>query len=275
MTTVSDTRSFWKRGGAGTAYDAEFKDIVGWYVNESELRPFADLFRERRGAKVLDVGCGTGRHLALFHPSNELFGLDLSSEMLACAAERVPQAKFLAASADTLPFENDTFDIVLSVRVLQHIQDQEKFVEEMVRVCKPGGQVALLSYNSWSLLCLYKQIRMSRIGRVLNIPFKLILGRRSFFNPWGFTYDNYCSVPEISGWMRAAGVSPEKIWGATLGQAWFWNDFFIGKVLQRTAPAVLKLLMRIFLWMDHTLARHWPLKYFSEKVVWVGSKKNP
>lgn len=267
------TKEFWTRSGAGESYDREFASLVGWYVNESETRPFRDLVAGVKGAKVLDVGCGTGRHLALFDQANELNGVDLSAEMLAEARKKVPNAKFFRGSGSTLPFSDGSFDLVISVRVLQHVLDQEKMVREMARVAKPGAKIILLSYNAWSLLCAYKQLRMSRIGRVLNIPFKRLLGRRSFLNPWGFDYDNYCSLPELAGWMKGCGLAVRKTWGVTCGQPWFWNDFFIGKILEKTMAPLLKLLFKLFLFIDQTLARVFPLKYFMDKIIVMGVKK--
>jgi SAM-dependent methyltransferase len=268
-----ETKSFWKRSEAGKAYDKEFGGTIGRYVDESETRPFRGLFRSLKNSKILDVGCGTGRHLALFDGSNELHGLDLSESMLAEAAVKNPSAKFCSGSADSLPYPDGTFDVVMSSRVLQHLKDQKKAVSEMARVLKPGGRLVLLSYNSWSLLCLYKQVRMGCVGRVLNIVVKPLLGRRSFFNPWGFSYDNYCSVPELSGYMKESGLDVEMSWGATCGQAWFWNDLFIGKLLERTLPFILNRLVSVFLFLDGTAARVFPLKYFTDKIVVAGVKK--
>ncbi len=266
------TKSFWNRAGAGESYDKEFSGQIGWYVNESEIRPFQDLIRSVSGIKILDVGCGTGRYLKLFNPNNDLNGLDLSEQMLVQARAKVPQAKFTAGSAETLPFPDASFDMVMSVRMLQHMPDQKKVIQEMARVCRPGGRVVLISYNTWSFLCLYKQLRLSRLAKILNIPLKPLLRQRSFLNPWGFTYDNYCSMNELCGWLKGMGFSIETTWGATLGQPWFWNDFFIGKILEKMAPFLLRPLIALFLFLDATLARCFPFKYFTDKNIVVGIK---
>lgn len=272
QSVMPKTKDFWERGEAGKAYDKEFGDLIGWYVNQSELRPVADLTEDIRNARVLDVGCGTGRHLMLFHPSNKRYGIDLSAPMMAEAKAKVPDGIFTVASADALPFENESFDVVISSRVLQHIRDQQKVISEMARVCKRGGQIILLSYNSWSLLCLYKQIRLSKVGKIINLPFKLILGKRSFFNPWGFEYDNYCSIPELTRYLKNVNVKVTRSWGATCGLPWFLNDFFIGKILAKTVPFLLKAFLSFCLFLDRTLIRIFPLKFFPDKVIVVGKK---
>ncbi len=269
---LPETRDFWKRGEAGRAYDQEFKSLTGWYVNESEIRPVRDLVEDFHGKRVLDVGCGTGRYLGLYPGDNQMVGADLSTAMMVEARQKKPSAFFVSASADQLPFPDSSFDVVMSVRVLQHLRDQQAMVSEMARVTKPGGRVILISYNGWSLLGLYKQIRLSWVGRVLNIPFKFILGRRSFFNPWGFKYDNYCSLPELSGMMRRAGLQVRTGWGLTCGMPWFLNDFFIGKILERLARPLFHAFLKGLLFLDRTIARVFPLKYVTDKILVVGFK---
>jgi len=265
--TAASTQQFWERPEAGESYDRDFCDTLGWYTNESELQPVVALLGGLRGKKILDVGCGTGRYLERLNPDNVLVGLDLSRSMLAAASKRVPHAVFHAGSAVNLPFPDQSFDVVYSVRVIQHIQEQEKMITEMKRVCKPGGQILLLAYNSWSGLNLYKQLRMSRAGRFLNLFFKPLLGRRSFLNPWGFEYDNYCSIPEIQGWFEKHGCRVTHAWGVTLGAPWFLNDFFIGKVLQKATPTFLRLWFRFVLVLDRTVAHYFPFRYFTDKVL--------
>ncbi len=244
---------------------------MGWYTHVSELEPVIDAVRPLAGKQVLDAGCGTGRYFDGL-TGREVTGIDYSFSMLEAAHERRTGARLLQGSVTELPVASESFDLVYSVRVIQHIRDQEAMVREMARVARPGGHVILVAYNSWSLLNLYKQIRMSWLGRILNLPFRLLLGRRSFFNPWGFTYDNYCSIPEIRGMMRRAGLEPVESAGVTSGMPWFWNDFFIGKVLQKTMPWLLRFIFRFFLFIDRTIARRFPLKFFMDKVLVVARK---
>ena len=184
--TFRSTQDFWTRHEAGKQYDREFQGLLGQYVHRSELEPVLDVIGRKKNLKILDVGCGTGRYLAELDVENRLVGLDLSASMLEEAKTRCGNSSFIGGSSTALPFFDNAFDIVFSVRVIQHIQDQTRMIQELARVCRPGGTVILLSYNSWSLLNIYKQIRMSWVGRVLNFPFGVLLGRRSFFGPWGF-----------------------------------------------------------------------------------------
>ena len=87
--------------------------------------------------KVLDVGCGTSR----FGFINDYTGADFSEPMLEKAREKYPENNYIQADARDLPFEDNSFDNVISTRLLMHIDNWEKAVEEMHRVCKPGGRI--------------------------------------------------------------------------------------------------------------------------------------
>jgi ubiquinone/menaquinone biosynthesis C-methylase UbiE len=266
------TNKFWNRPMAGVLYDRQFKNMVGWYVNESEIRPMIDLVGQCQNQTILDVGCGTGRYLELLNPNNKKFGIDQSNEMLEIARHKIPDAHFQNASAESLPFDSNSFDLVYSVRVLQHIRNQEKAINEMARVCKPSGTLIIVNYNSWSLLNVYKHIRMSWVGKILNIPFKPILGQRSFFGPWGFQYDNYCSVPELSRMMSRNGFQLRHKWGITCGAPWFLNSFFIGKILEMFVPTFFRYFLLGCLWFDKCIGRRNPCKYFLDLILIEGKK---
>ena len=266
-------RTYWRRPKAGVIYDLEFRNLVGRFADRSETEPLLDLVGGLKGKKILEVGCGTGRFLKLFDSSNELYGLDVSEEMLQIARQRNPGASLHVGSAELLPFDSGAFDVVYCFRVLQHIVNQEKVVHEIARVTKPGGMVILVTYNSWSPLNLYKHLRMSSAGRILNIPFALILGRRSFFGPWGFLYDNYCSMPELQRWMDHSAIASRLSWGVTCWMPWFFNSFFLGKVLEMTIPTFFRWFLSSCLWCDRHIARYAPVKYFMDLILLMGEKR--
>jgi ubiquinone/menaquinone biosynthesis C-methylase UbiE len=101
------------------------------------------------GAEVLSVGCGPGvilRSICESHPDVNATGLDLSPLRVRQAAERNrhnPNAHFFCGDAREMRFASDSFDIVYTRMMLQYIAEKDKAVEEMVRVCKPGGIVQM------------------------------------------------------------------------------------------------------------------------------------
>lgn len=107
----------------------------------------------KRGMKVLDAGCGQGRHLceAFRAEGVEVVGLDINLGDLQKAHALlslmdVKKAKnWLLVKGDVtkLPFRDGTFDAVICSEVLEHIPDSGKAVEELVRVLKSGGPLAV------------------------------------------------------------------------------------------------------------------------------------
>lgn len=93
------------------------------------------------GARLLDVGCGTGELGQLF--SNGYVGIDVSEEYLSYARRNVPNGTFHQMSADALTFADDSFDHVLCTRLLHHLSDVQvdAALLQMKRVVKPGGRV--------------------------------------------------------------------------------------------------------------------------------------
>ncbi|MCA9565154.1 MAG: class I SAM-dependent methyltransferase, partial [Myxococcales bacterium] len=67
-------------------------------------------------------------------------------------------------SATDLPFEDHSFDLVYSFKVLSHVEDIDRAFAEMTRVTRPGGKLLLEFYNPWSLRYLAKRLRAGRIS---------------------------------------------------------------------------------------------------------------
>ena len=97
-----------------------------------------------RNLAVLDLGCGTGRHsLWLSAAGADVTAIDFSEGMLAEAARKQGSAgiKFLHHDLrNTLPFPNQTFDLVVSGLVLEHLADLPRFFVEAYRVVRPAGR---------------------------------------------------------------------------------------------------------------------------------------
>ncbi|SPO30980.1 related to ubiE/COQ5 methyltransferase [Ustilago trichophora] len=116
-------------------------------------------------AKILDVGCGPGTittSLARYIPQGSIFGTDYSAEVVADARKRLVRlgkdedeegegrggavagrCTFERASVYDLPYPDETFDVVYCHQMLLHLPEPVKALEEMRRVCKSGGMVAV------------------------------------------------------------------------------------------------------------------------------------
>ncbi|HEX6349080.1 MAG TPA: class I SAM-dependent methyltransferase [Candidatus Dormibacteraeota bacterium] len=101
-------------------------------------------------ARVLDDGCGIGAYVERLRPlAREVWGLDFEAERVAEAARRIGPERLLVAAAEALPFADQSFDLVLSNEVVEHVADDRRAVAEMVRVLAPGGQAVVFCPNRW------------------------------------------------------------------------------------------------------------------------------
>lgn len=114
------------------------------------------------GDHVLDVGCGTGvltRELAQhIGDTGSATGLDLSESMLGVARERCPDAVFKQGSATDLPFDDSSFDVVVSSFMLMFVPDPGKALSEMRRVLKPGGRLVVSVWQGLDNNVVYREL---------------------------------------------------------------------------------------------------------------------
>lgn len=139
--TSSDVGGIYDR--VAPSYDRSrelWLDIAGAEAEAAMLTDIAPFLRS--GARVLDAGCGTGalsRHMIGTCPEIELTLLDVSSEMLARAAD-LPGAQLQGSMLD-LPLADDSFDLVVSAWVIETVTDPRLAVTELLRVLAPGGRL--------------------------------------------------------------------------------------------------------------------------------------
>jgi SAM-dependent methyltransferase len=95
---------------------------------------------------ILVDGCGVGSYLArLFEHAAYSVGLDIEVERAQEAHLKGPDT--LGGAGEFLPFMAETFDLVLSHEVLEHVQDDQKAINEIIRVLRPGGRLVLFVPN--------------------------------------------------------------------------------------------------------------------------------
>lgn len=103
------------------------------------------------GSHVLDIACGTGvlarDAFSKSGPGGRVVGIDLAPGMLAAAMEVEPRIEWILCSAESLELEDETFDCVVSQFGMMFFQDLEKSALEMFRVLKPGGSLAVATWN--------------------------------------------------------------------------------------------------------------------------------
>jgi 2-polyprenyl-3-methyl-5-hydroxy-6-metoxy-1,4-benzoquinol methylase len=122
---------------------AEF--LAGW--DAGFYAKYADTLKpEQSGARVLDVGCGVGQVVArLTEAGFEAYGVDVSEPNIARAKQFCPRCQIY--DGRTLPFADNYFASVGALNVLEHVEEPETFIAELVRVVRPGGKIVLSSPN--------------------------------------------------------------------------------------------------------------------------------
>ena len=171
MDTVKlKVKEYWDKVPCGTGNIAELEGTLSYYEAISENRywvePFIPEFAEFdkwKDKNVLEVGCGTGSDLIEFARKGAIVtGIDLSTKSIELAKRRLEIYQYVGgvfeADAESLPFEDNTFDMVYSLGVLHHTPDTEKAISEIYRVLKPGGNVKVMLYHKYSLVSLQVKI---------------------------------------------------------------------------------------------------------------------
>ncbi len=109
------------------------------------------------GEKLLDVGCGTGvllETLEKARPDIELSGVDPTEEMLEMARKRVsPKIQLEQGWAEELPFEADSFHVVVSCNVFHYIRQPADALKEVMRVLKPSGRLFITDWCDDYVAC--------------------------------------------------------------------------------------------------------------------------
>jgi len=142
---------------------------------ENFIKDFFNKYRIKN-SKVLDLGCGTGRHSIFFAQKGlEVVALDLSEIPIRILADRIKgksygkKIKLVTTSAGKIPCSNDYFDIVASIAVLHHgtIKQIKSWFKEVKRVLKKGGYllISVLSKNDFR----YNSGREIEKGTKINI----------------------------------------------------------------------------------------------------------
>ncbi|MGD9332943.1 MAG: methyltransferase domain-containing protein [Desulfobacterales bacterium] len=135
----------------------EYQRIAPWYdllidpFNRA-LRPIGlSLFQPAEGARVLEVGCGTGTQLAFYQDQGyRVAGIDLSPAMLQVARGRLAgRSSICRGDAARLPYPDDSFDLVLAALVLHEMAPPQRLavLEDMSRVLARNGHIGLIDYH--------------------------------------------------------------------------------------------------------------------------------
>jgi ubiquinone/menaquinone biosynthesis C-methylase UbiE len=160
------------------------------------------------GKDVLEVGCGSGIAVQLFAEAGaDVTAVDLTPWAVDTTRARLEAfglaADVFEADAEQLPFEDGSFDLVFSWGVIHHTSNMDRALAELVRVCRPGGQVVLMLYHRRSIFFIaYRGLaRFLPLARRLGFHFEGAReGEREGLIARHFTRD------EVDAMLRSAGL---------------------------------------------------------------------
>jgi len=130
-----------------------------------------DALQLRTGESVLDIGTGLG-HLALemaelTGSQGKIIGVDLNEPMLEVARSRCmgkSEIQFQKGNATELPFEDESFDVAVSIQVCEYIKDLDRSLKEMYRVLRTKGRGVIIA-SDWKSTIWHStdQVRMNKV----------------------------------------------------------------------------------------------------------------
>lgn len=101
-----------------------------------------------KNLRIIDLGCGQGdvSHQLKLIGFKNLVGIEISPKLLRYGKAKYPnEFQLVATDGLQVPFKNNSFDIVISVAVIEHVLDQSKYIQEISRIVRPQGYVILVT----------------------------------------------------------------------------------------------------------------------------------
>lgn len=194
--------------------------LLSFHLDEGWRSRAVQWILEGGEESVLDLGVGTGKFLGRFLKKKNwrlAAGIDFSGPMLGRARQGLPgSCRLVQADIHEIPFEDETFDLVVSSFTLRSVKDRPSFFREVWRVLKPDGKTAFL--------CLTRPA--SVLGRMLYTPYLkfylpfvggLVSENQTAYRFLSQSIQNFPSPREIGGELEQAGFHTIQIQSLTFG----------------------------------------------------------
>ena len=148
MSLQDELVRFWNRSTEYYTVNSEMNTASeGFHPAHARIAEFLS----HQGVRtVLDVGCGTGHVASALReltPEIQYTGVDVAQSAVDRATEIKRPGTYLVADTAALPFDDGSFDAVISLYALEHFTEPERSLEEIVRTTRPGGAIAIYSMN--------------------------------------------------------------------------------------------------------------------------------
>jgi len=159
-------------------YAPIYDTVFGRFFQEGREKTIESMIFSS-GEKVLEIGVGSGQSLGLYPDNISVVGIDISEKMLDKASakigrEHLKNKRLLMMDAELLEFEDNSFDKIAIMHVYSVVPCPDKMINEVKRVCKPGGDIFILNQfdADFSVINFFKKILS---------PLENIIGFRPYF----------------------------------------------------------------------------------------------
>jgi len=128
-----------------------FRSVEEYVLQLVHTCAYVTASRVAKNKKVLDLGCNTGYGTRiLFNSAKQIVGVDVSENAISSAKNEYGHLgiTFRQIDGKRLPFDDDTFDVIVSFQVIEHIVDHSKYIGEIQRVLAPNGVVLFTTPNA-------------------------------------------------------------------------------------------------------------------------------
>jgi len=205
-----------------------------WFVGMRDIfmRSIKGLYGQNKtDLRILDTGCGTGMTAMGLEGLGDVSGLDVEPKALEYCRNRGLK-KLVCAEGDRTPFKNDTFDLITSLSVIEHIDEDAGFVREMNRICKDNGRV-VFSTSAFDFLWSKHDVANRHKRRYTKKYLREIITKH--FTIEKITYTNCILFPVIWLGIKMSNLSKNDL---NSNRGGFYN---IPKSLNKLLILVLKL----------------------------------
>lgn len=223
----------------------ELKDQIKFYDERWTKKSFLNSLKLRRATKILeyftivkrklklpltiDLGCGDGRFISFLGEFTPAEGIELSEEAVRVAKEKYPNTIFHQGNVLEFPFKKEHYDLVVSQEVIEHIEDQARYLEVAAAILKKGGYLILTTPNkkvfdhmeggNWSRQPIEKVVSPADLKKLVAAQFDIITYESIIFNFGNLGYFKWVNHRLFVGGFKKLGL--EKLRNGILSKLGF------------------------------------------------------
>lgn len=182
MQTVPPDLPQLKSGMKAAWMAGDFGQIATFVSGEAQN--FVARLDLKPGARVLDVACGTGNSaIPAARTGAQVTGVDIATNLLEQAKQRAAaehlEIRFEEGDAEELPYADRSFDVVVSMFGAMFAPRPSRVGEEFLRVCKPGGVIAMANWTSRGFVAMSNQVTARMVPPPPGVPLPALWGDES------------------------------------------------------------------------------------------------